>query len=119
MVALNDEREDQRHFCQREALADADTRTIAKRHVGVARSLCNLRGREVVRVEFQWVLPESRMPVERIGAPEDHRFRWNTVTAHLIIMDRTTHELPGWRVETQGFIKHHTCIGQLRKIVCR
>src|SRR5579871_6206820 len=67
-------------------------------------------------VELFRVAPEGRMAVGRIGAEQNRRACRNDIATNRILSMRPPGKRPGWRIQPQRFLQHHTQIGQLSQI---
>src|SRR5262245_25813921 len=86
--ALRDRCDDQPRFHHREAVADADARTAAKRQIRVARDAFVPAAREPLRVEALGILEEPPVALNRVGVDGDEASFGDNVAADLDVLDR-------------------------------
>src|SRR5690348_10567706 len=110
-IVLGDRGKGQLCLHHGKGVADALARASPKGKIGEARATSRTFRRETLRVEYLRFLPEGRMTMRAIGAEKNHTFGGNSIAANDILVNSKTCKAKSRRVETHGFLNHHTRIG--------
>src|SRR5215510_1078025 len=107
-VALGDGREDDLCFRHGKTVADADARPAAKRQIGEAMPLPNVRRGETLGVEALGLRPQIWIAMRHIDADRDQRAWRHAHAADSVLRDRGPRNRVCRRVEPQTLLDDHT-----------